>query len=327
MIDTSAVGQRLIGVDVGGTKVSVAVLSGDGLSEPHLEPTRVDSSEALLDQLAAAIRRAQGDEPVDAVGIGVPSVVDWAAGTVRSSVNIPLQDVPLRDELRDRLGGVPVFVDNDASVAGLAEAHADAAAGRVVQSLVMFTVGTGVGGGVVVDGRVYRGATGAAPEIGHMLVAAQALRDGADGFAHDERFPQPGLLESLASGRALDRLARERGLRDGREAVAVAREGDPRGLEALRIVGHHLGLGIANAILLFDPEVVAVGGGVSAAGDLLLQPALETVRRFVLPGVGTRTEVRIARSGRRAGVLGAALLAGQELALGERPTTTAAIEP
>lgn len=326
MIHTSAVGQRLIGVDVGGTKVSVAVLSGGELSEPHIEPTRLESTAALLDQLVEGIRRAQGDEPIDAVGVGVPSVIDWAAGKVRSSVNIPLQDVPLREALRERLG-VPVFVDNDASVAALAEAHADAAAGRIVQSLVMFTVGTGVGGGVVIDGRVYRGVTGAAPEIGHMLIAAHPLAGGRDGFESGERFPQPGSLEALASGRALDRLARERGLRDGREAVDAARRGDERGLEALRIAGHHLGLGIANAILLFDPEVVAIGGGVSAAGDLLLQPALETMRRFVLPGVGTRTEVRIARSGRRAGVHGAALLAGQELELGERPTTTAAIEP
>lgn len=319
MIESTAVAQRLIGVDVGGTKVSIATLSAGALSEPRLQPTDLTSADALIDQLVAGIQDADGDGEIAAVGVGVPSVIDWETGTVRSSVNIPLQDVPLRGRLRERLG-VPVFVDNDASVAALAEAHEPD--GSVVQNLVMFTIGTGVGGGIVIDGRVYRGVTGAAPELGHMIVAAQESADGDGRFAHDERFPQPGSLESLASGRALDRLARRRGFHSGVEAVQAAQVGDKRAVEAVTILGHRLGLGIANAINLFDPEVVAIGGGVSDAGDLLLQPALQTARRFTLPGVGTRTHVRIARSGPRAGVHGAALLAGQELLLGERPRTT-----
>src|SRR5690349_5901368 len=163
--------ERLIGVDVGGTKVSVAVLSDGELSEPSLEPTRCDSSEELINQLVQAVQRAAGDDGMTAVGLGVPSVVDFETGRVRSSVNIPLTDVPLRAVLRERLG-VPVFVDNDASVAALAEAH-DAG----VRNLVMFTVGTGVGGGVVIDGRLFRGTTGAAPELGHWVIGAQ-LEDG-----------------------------------------------------------------------------------------------------------------------------------------------------
>lgn len=321
MIHTAevALAQRLIGVDVGGTKVSIAVLSGGTLSEPQIEPTTLTSADALIEQLVDGIRRAQGDDQLDAVGVGVPSVIDWKTGTVRSSVNIPLQDVPLREALRERLD-VPVFVDNDASVAALAEAHGPD--GSLTQNLVMFTIGTGVGSGIVIDGRVYRGVTGAAPEIGHMIVAAQALEGDASGFAHGERFPQPGSLEALASGRALDRLARERGLGSGTEAVKAAQAGDARAIEAVAVLGRRLGLGIANAINLFDPEVIAIGGGVSVAGELLLAPAIETAQRFALPGVGTRTEVRIARSGPRAGVHGAALLAGQELLFGERPTTT-----
>lgn len=321
MIDTHAVDRRLIGVDVGGTKVSTAVLTAGRLGEPSIEPTETSSAAALIDQLVAGIARAAGDEPVDAVGLGVPSVIDWATGTARASVNIPLQDVPLRDELQRRLG-VPVFVDNDASCAALAEAHGPDGALEVA-NLVMFTVGTGVGGGVVIDGHVYRGVTGAAPEIGHMVIGADVAAAGADGFAHRERFPQPGSLEALASGTALDALARERGYADGREAVARAKAGDAAAVEIVATVGHRLGLGIANAINLFDPEVVAIGGGVSVAGDLLLAPAEATARRFVLPGVGTRTEVRIARSGPQAGVRGAALLAGQELALGGRHPTQA----
>src|ERR1019366_1469840 len=136
-----------------------------------------------------------------AVGIGIPSVVEFATGRVRSSVNIPLQNVPLRRELSDRLG-LPVFVDNDATVAALAEAH-DAQGRLDVQSLVMFTVGTGVGGGIVIDGRSYRGATGAAGELGMTLVSI------AEEIPPATRFPQPGSLESLAAGHVLDRLARE----------------------------------------------------------------------------------------------------------------------
>ena len=294
---------RLIGVDVGGTKVSVAVLADGELSEPSLEPTRLDSPDALLDQLVGAVQRAAGGDGITAVGLGVPSVVDWETGRVRASVNIPLTDVPLRAVLRERLG-VPVFVDNDASVAALAEAH-DAG----VRNLVMFTVGTGVGGGVVIDGRLFRGTTGAAPELGHWVIGADLEKGEPE---HRDRFPQPGTLEALAAGTALDELGRRCGYDDGRAVVAAAQRGETPARDALALIGHRLGIGIANAINAFDPELVAIGGGVSVAGDLLLDPARETARHFVLPGVGTRTEIRLARSGPEAGVRGAALLAGLE---------------
>jgi glucokinase len=296
--------QRFIGVDVGGTKVSVAVLEGTTLSEPTLRPTVLDSSEGLVDQLAELIT---GAGPADAVGIGVPSVVDFATGRARHSVNVPLQDVPLRRLLTERLG-LPVFVDNDATVAALAEAHDDDLR-PVAQTLVLFTIGTGVGGGIVIGGRIYRGATGGAAELGHQLIAAQ-LDEGAP--PHSDEAPQPGSLERLAAGRALDALGRERGFPDGPAVVLAARDGDASALEAVHILGERLGVGIANAINVFDPEQVVIGGGVSAAGELLLEPARAVARRFVLPGVGTRTEIRLARYGPRAGVRGAALLAGQE---------------
>lgn len=295
---------RFIGVDVGGTKVSVAVLDGTELSEPTLRATVTSSSEDLIDQLEAAIR-AEG--PADAVGIGVPSVIDFETGTARHSVNVPLQDVPLRSILAERLG-LPVVVDNDATVAALAEAHDDDLQ-PIAQSLILFTVGTGVGGGIVLGGRVYRGATGAAAELGHQLVGAD-LAAGAP--EHVDGWPQPGTIERLAAGRALDALGRDRGFADGPEVVEAARAGDAAALEAIRILGRRLGAGIANAINTFDPDQVVIGGGVSAAGDLLLEPAAEVARRFVLPGVGTRTEIRLARYGPRAGVRGAALLAAHE---------------
>jgi glucokinase len=300
-------GQRLIGVDVGGTKVSVAVLEDGRLSDPAITPTDLSSSDALVEQLVTAIQAAG---PATAVGIGVPSVIDFASGTARSSVNIPLQGVPLRHKLTERLG-IPTFVDNDATVAALAEAHDDEMR-PLADIVVMFTVGTGVGGGIVIGGRTFRGATGAAPEIGHTIIGA-ALASGAPAA---DGFPHPASLEHHAAGRALDRLGLERGIGDGHAVVAAARTGDPDALEAMRILGEALGVGIANAINTFDPDLVIVGGGVSTAGELLLGPARESARRFVVKGVGTRTEIRLARYGPQAGVRGATLLAGQELELG-----------
>jgi glucokinase len=299
--------QRLIGVDVGGTKVSVAVLEDGALSDPQITPTDLSSSDALVEQLVNAIR-AQG--PATAVGIGVPSVIDFATGTARSSVNIPLQGVPLRHTLTERLG-IPTFVDNDATVAALAEAHDDAMR-PIADIVVMFTVGTGVGGGIVIGGRTFRGSTGAAPEIGHTIIGA-ALDHGAPAA---DGFPHPASLEHHAAGRALDRLGQERGIGDGHAVVAAAKEGDRDALDAIRILGESLGVGIANAINTFDPDLVIVGGGVSTAGELLLGPARDSAQRFVVKGVGTRTEIRLARYGPQAGVRGATLLAGQELELG-----------
>jgi len=220
-------------------------------------------------------------------------------------------------------------VDNDATVAALAEASEG---GRiVVENLVMFTVGTGVGGGLVLGGRVYRGATGAAAEVGHTLIGA----DLAGGAPAPRGFPQVGSLESFASGTRLDQLAvaaadqyehsalatrRAAGeVIGGRDAVECANAGDRPAAEAIRVLGECLGVGIANAINTFDPDVVAIGGGVSSAGELLLEPARRAALGYVLPGVGTRTEIRLARRGPEAGVLGAALLAATELENAEGP--------
>ena len=298
---------RLIGVDVGGTKVAAAVLEDGRLGEARLHPTETSSPDALVDQLAEVI---EDHLPADAVGIGVPSVVDFAKGMARSSVNIPLERVPLRQILRKRLG-LPVFVDNDATVAAVAEAHGPDATVDV-RHLVMLTVGTGVGGGIIIDGRVYRGATGAAAELGHIIIGA----DLESGAPEPAGFPQPGSLERLSAGTALDRLAADRGFADGPAVVEAARHGDENALECVRILGERLGIGIANIVNTLEPDVVVVGGGAgSAAGELLLHPARETAEKFIVRGSGTKTEIRTARHGPEAGVLGAALMAGQELLL------------
>ncbi len=313
---------QLIGVDVGGTKVAVATLEDERLSDSIVQPTEASSADDLLREMVAAVESARGPNTVG-VGVGVPSVVEFTTGHVRSSTNLHLADLDLRRVLEERLG-LPVFVDNDATVAALDEAFDDA--GRVlVENLVMFTVGTGIGGGLVLGGRVYRGATGAAAELGHTLIGAEFT----DGAPAPGSFPQRGSLESLAAGRVLDRLAvkvaRESPssalgrlaasgkLVDGHDTVEAGKAGDPQAIGILRVIGERLGVGIANAINTFDPDVVAVGGGVSVAGDLLLGPAREVARQFVLPGVGERVEIRLARHGSQAGVRGAALLAGLEL--------------
>jgi glucokinase len=312
---------ELIGVDLGGTKLACGTVNAGMLAEHRVVPSPARSAAELIDAIVATVE-SQRTERTAAVGIGVPSVVDWQTGHVRATVNLPLHDVPLRDVLRERLG-LPVYVDNDAACAALAEAYEGDV--LVVRHLVMLTVGTGVGGGIVIDGRPYRGATGAAAELGHTIVD-RATRGEA---GRDGRPPRPGSLEALASGRALDALAREAAAADpraplgraaavrtvsGRDVVVAARDGDRAAIAVLRELGERLGLGIANAINTFDPEQVVIGGGVSAAGDLLLEPARRAALHYVLPGVGTRTVIRLARYGADAGVRGAALLAGQELA-------------
>jgi glucokinase len=317
------VSDQFIGIDVGGTKIACATLQDGTLSDSHLQHTELDSQERLVEQLISAIEHARTAD-TRAVGVGLPSLIEFATGRIRSSVNIPLQDLPLRELLTERVG-IPVYVENDASCAALAEAFHD---GRMaVPHLVMFTVGTGVGGGLVLNGRLYRGATGTAAEVGHTIIGL-TLETGAPG--HGGVFPQPGSLEVLASGTALDSLAEQAAREDpnsflgkrltrdggvtGHDAVDGAREGDEASVRCLRILGERLGIGIANAITMFDPLEVVVGGGVSAAGELLLAPARETAWKYAVPGAGSKCEIRLARHGPRAGVLGAALLAAQEYA-------------
>lgn len=323
-MSADALAGTVLGIDVGGTKVAAARLSDGQLGLSDVAPSAKGSAESLIEQLVATVEAHRG-HGLAAVGIGVPSVVEFTTGRVRSTVNLPLQDVPLRALLEERTG-LPVYVENDASCAALAEAFQDGE--LVCPDLVMFTVGTGVGGGLVLGGRLYRGATGGAAEVGHTMIGLD-LTDGAP--EHPGLFPQPGSLEVLASGRSLDALGRdaagrrpegglgrrlaEQGHVGGADVVELAREGDPDALRALEILGGRLGIGIANAVNWFDPLEVVVGGGVSTAGELLLGPAKAAAARHTLPGVGTRTTIRLARHGPQAGVLGAALNAAQVVAL------------
>jgi glucokinase len=322
---------NVIGVDLGGTKVAVAALRGIKLGDALVKPTDRSGGDALIDQLAEMIKTVS-EGKIDAIGVGVPSVVEFETGRVVSSVNIPLVDVPLRQVLGDQLG-VPVFVDNDATVAALAEAHDDRLL-LVAHNLVMLTIGTGVGGGIVLGGRIYRGATGGAGEFGHTIVGLDMTRP----IPSPGRFPVQGSLESVASGLALDRLAAEAAqehpdstlglLRaDGKpilgpETVEACRDGDPVAKRIVELWGERIGIGVANAINTFDPDEVVIGGGGAQAGDLLLEPARRVAEAYVVPGLGGKTRIRLASHGVGSGVLGAALLAAHELEGPGIPSTT-----
>jgi glucokinase len=286
-----------LGVDVGGTKVAVAAVEGAEARHAVEHPTVLDSTEGLLEGIESAIQEvaAEAGAP-DAIGIGVPSQVEWETGTVLASVNIPLAGIPLRTELSRRLD-VPVYVDNDASCAALGEAHAIRAT-----ELVMLTLGTGVGGGIVTGGRIFRGAHGLGGELGHVVVEA----DGPEcpgGGCHSR-----GCLEALCSGTALERAS---GMK-GREVVQAARDGDAGAQAHLDRLGRYLGIGISNVVNAFQPEIVVIGGGLSAAADLFLETAVAEAGSRALPALWERTIVQVAQAGNAAGVIGAGLLALQE---------------
>jgi glucokinase len=316
----------VIGVDLGGTKLLAGVVDGD--LDVHHRVYRLArdgrSSEQLLDLLVEAVEEARAAAPgeVRAVGFGVPSLVDAGTGIAQTTVHLPLRDVPLRDVMAERLG-VPVAVDNDGNAAMVAEHRRGAATGAGTAALL--TLGTGIGGGIVCDGRLVHGGSGGAGEWGHMVVDAHGPLCTCG---------NRGCLEMLVSGTALGRAATRaavelpdsglgRALAAGREitgmlATELAHDGDPVARNVVAAVGRYLGIGLSNVINILNPEVIVVGGGVIAAGDLLLEPARQEVAERAL--APSRDQVRIvpARFGDASGMIGAALLAMDVADLAER---------
>ena len=311
----------VIGVDLGGTKLLAGAVD-PALNVHHraTRPARAPDHNAVLDTVVSAVEEVRdaiegGSGTVVAVGMGIPALIDARRGIAVMSTHLPLAGVPFAALLAERIG-LPVFVDNDANAAMLAEWRFGAARGT--RDAALLTIGTGIGGGLVVGGALQRGSQGAGAELGHMVVQA-------DGPRCNGNCPNRGCLESVCSGTALAREARRiaeqrpasglgEALASGREisgplVTELAHDGDQAALDALAEMGRWLGIGIGNLVNMLNPEVVVIGGGVIAAGELLLAPARAVVaERALSPG---REHVRIvpARFGAESGMLGAATLA------------------
>ncbi len=306
------------GVDVGGTKIAGGVVDDDGRV---IEKLRVESpatdAEAIEEAIADLVRQLASRHDIAAVGVGVAGYIDRARARVLFAPNLALREVDLKAELEARVD-LPVVIENDANSAAWGEFRFGA--GHDVDDLMLVTVGTGVGGGLVLDGELYRGAFGVGAEIGHLRVVPDGILCGCG---------HHGCFEQYASGTALVREARQIAANgvpaadallqraggtvdaiDGPMITAAARDGDPFAIGRLAELGHWLGAGIASLVTVLDPAVVAIGGGVSEAGDLLLEPLREAFGTH-LPGREHRplAEIRRATLGNAAGMIGAADLA------------------
>ncbi len=290
-----------VGVDVGGTKIAVVRMAEDhSWSAPVTLPTPTDGDE-LLTRVTEVVERVVadgGDEDVLGVGIGLPSQAEQPSGHVRWSANVDLAEVAVPQELAGRMAH-RVVVDNDGNLSALAEHRLGA--GRGVDNLVMLTIGTGVGAGVVIGGRLERGGHGRGMELGHMVVRA-------DGPRCQRNCPNHGCLETLVSGTA---IAREAGM-ESREVVARALAGDGPSRDILERVGTDLGVGLANLANIFSPDLFVIGGGVGLAKGLITPAAEREYGRRVLPS-NAGVPIVAARVGEAAGAVGAALLAWEEL--------------
>jgi len=311
--------REAIGVDLGGTKMAVGVVdSGQQIHYQGKEPSIGLSEDELVEDLARELQEAKDARPdVIAAGLGIPATIDHARGLAIHAVNLTITDVPIRDVMQERIG-LPVYVDNDANVAALAE-HLYGA-GRGADDVVMLTVGTGIGGGLVLGGEVYRGSTGAAAELGHIVIVE-------DGLPCQGNCPNHGCVETYASGTAIAREGTAAAEREpdsalgkalaegpivGKTVTQLAMQGDALAAEVVAEAGRHLGVALASLANIFDPDVFVIGGGVSAVGELLLEPARHELRTRALPPQND-TPVKIAELGPDAGMIGAAAMALIEL--------------
>jgi glucokinase len=306
-----------IGVDVGGTKIAAGVVDENGaiLARTRV-PTPADPQWAV-GAIADAIKELRQDHEVVAVGVGAPGYIDRDRSTVLMAPNIAWENEPLKTRIED-LVHLPTVIENDANAAAWGEFRFGAAASH--QDMVMVTVGTGIGGGIVIEGRMHRGSFGVAGEIGHLNMVPDGLPCGCG---------SKGCWEQYGSGRALRRYGREAAAADpvggkrllelnegvadtitGSQITQAAQEGDPMALDVYDELADWLGRGLADLASLFDPAVFVLGGGVSDSGRLLLDPVAKSFEKYLIGGVHRpRAEVVLATIGSGAGIIGAADLA------------------
>jgi len=304
-VPTVQAGQA-IGVDLGGTKILAGVVARDGtVVRRHERPTPQDSQEHVLAELEAAVAELL-DESVAAVGFGSPSPIDQENGVVVRCVNLPLENAPLRDRMHERFR-LPVGLDNDANAAAIGEWRAGA--GRGDDDLLMLTLGTGVGGGVISGGKPFRGRKGLGAEFGHVVIVhcGRPCQGACTGRGH---------LEAYVSGSAATAAARDAfgPSADAHRLVRIANEGDAQAKELLEELARYLGSGIGSFVNLFGSRLVLLGGGFGvAAFDYLRGPAEEVARQEALEPM--RSSVRLAKAelGTAAGFIGAAFVAFEAL--------------
>jgi glucokinase len=315
-----------LGIDLGGTKTLTAVVDpqGEMLSSDESMTPAAEERETLIESILNSAHRALQQaniiiSEISAIGIGAAGISNPEAGILFSSPNLPrLRNVLLRDIMQERLGK-KTFLINDASAAALGEFHFGAA--RSARSFIYITLGTGIGGGIVIDGKIYTGAIGAAGEVGHMTI--------------DDNGPicncgNRGCWETLASGTALAREARKRIEKGVRTSIleyaggdiervtaqaihSAAQQGDSLAKELIARTGYYVGVGLANLINIFNPELIVIGGGLSSIGDMLLKPAFKEAGERAFKEAFQAVRFASAGLGRNSTVLGAAAFARQEM--------------
>lgn len=316
-------GIETIGADLGGTKLAVGVVDCEAQTVWKDEvASRGYSQEEVIDLLSREIERAREARPgVAAVGLGIPARIDFEKGHAIDTVNLDFEEFPVRDLIKERCG-LPVYVDNDGNLAMMAEALYGAAKGA--RHALMLTLGTGIGGGIWIDGKTFRGASGAAAELGHTVVEI-------DGPPCQGNCPGRGCVEIFASGTGIGKLGRQAaeenpdsalglieaagGTVSAREVNEAATAGDTAAIGVVEKVAHYLGTALVSLSNIFEPEVIVLGGGAMAFGELLLEPTRREIATHALSPMN-ETPVVAARLGPAAGMIGAAALARIELEAG-----------
>lgn len=311
------------GIDIGGTTIKTALIaeSGNIICKQSLDTRPELGVQAMADRLKDHMHDMLAESGlagrhVLGVGAGVPAFFDVSRGVVVNAINLGWTEVPLVSVLQETFE-LPVAVDNDANLAALGESWQGAARGHA--NALCATVGTGIGGGIVVDGRLHRGAKGMAGEFGHLVVQRESGTRCNCGLY--------GCLETLASATAIVRAAKvlqvegklpaDAALNGAEDVFLLAESGNEQARSVTDEAGHWLGYGLALLATAFNPDVIVIGGGVSRAGDVFLDPIRDAFRKNAVPLVWQACELRLATLCNDAGVVGAARLISQQLA--ERP--------
>jgi len=287
----------IVGIDLGGSKIAGVLASPTGkvLMDVHIPTEAKKGKKRVIDNIKKAIHTLKESRKVSirAIGIGAPGPILYEKGIVVEAPNLPGWKRVHLKEILEKEFRVPVFVDNDANCAALAEAWFGA--GKFAKHFLYMTVSTGIGGGIIINKQLYRGATGSAGEFGHMTIDVNGPKCGCGKYGH---------LEALASGTALKR-------KTGIDAISLelaARQGDKKAKAAIAEIAHYLAIGVADLVDVFNPEMIIIGGGLSNMRELLIDPIKKEFKKHALTLPAKSVKIVRAKLGTQAGMLGAAAL-------------------